>query len=118
MILYGVILVTCLIIAFFDYKYQSVPLATLIINYIAICYLIGNPGLYLGVFIIFYALAKELPIDLLYVSLIVYLIIIGSVSTIHIAVTLIFSLFYIVFSKKKKISFLLPLEVILMSALI
>ena len=117
-ILYAVIFITCLVVSYFDLKYQKVPLVTLVINYVAVCYLIGNPGLYFGVLVIFYALAKDLPIDLLYVALIAYLIIIGSLSTLYIAIALLFSVIYIMAAKKNRISFLLPLEVILVSALI
>lgn len=115
--LYATIFMTCLIVSYFDVKYKEVPVIAVIVNYVAICYLIGNPGLYAGIIIIFYAVAKKLPIDLLYVALIVYLIIIGSLSTFQIAAALLFGVLFIALSKDRKISFLLPLEVILVSAL-
>lgn len=117
-VLYVIIFLSCLIISFYDVKYKQVPLGALIVNYCLICYLIGNIGLYFGVAIILYAYIKKLPIDLLYIALIVYLIIIGSLSTFQIAAALLFALLFIFFSKDKKVSFLLPLEVILVSALI
>ena len=117
-LVYAVIFISCIIISYFDLKYKTIPVLTVLVNYVSICYLIGNPGLFLGIPIIFYAVGRDLPIDLLYVALIVYLIIIGSLSPTFIAIALLFSVLFVAFSKDKQISFMFPLEVILIAALI
>jgi hypothetical protein len=108
------------LISYFDLKYKAVPLFLLIINFGSVCYLINNILLLIGgLFILIYAYYKELPIDFLYIALIIYLIIIGGMSIPHILVSMLFTLLFVMTSKQKdEISFMFPLEIILVTALL
>jgi len=114
--LLSVIILSAIFIMYYDIKKQEIPISLIIINYACACLLI-NPYLLFGEIFIFIAYKYKIPIDPLYLILIVYLILIKGVSGLLFTLSLLLGLIFI-FVSKRKVSFMFPLEVILISALL
>ena len=114
-LLYTILIVTAALIMVYDYKIQKIPIWLLIINYVSIC-LISNKWLFIGIIFIFVAKKYDKPIDPLYVALVCYFIFMNQ-SIIQILFILIL-IFHIAISKKCKISFMLPLEIVIVCELL
>ena len=74
-ILLGVLLTSALLVAYYDLKYQKIPIWLLLTNYISLSFLVDY-ALLLGLVVILYAKIKDVPIDILYLIIMGYLIII------------------------------------------
>lgn len=114
--LLSIIILSAIFIMYYDIEKQEIPIALIIINYACVCLLV-NPYLLIGEIFVFIAYKNKIPIDPLYLFLIVYLIIIKGVSGLLFTLSLLLGLIFI-FVSKKKVSFMVPLEVILISALL
>lgn len=116
-ILYGIFILTAIFVIIFDIRVQKIPILLLIINYISLC-VIANYWLLFGLLIIILAKIWNKPIDILYVFILCYLIIIQSTYKLSIIAILIV-LCQVIFSKdENKISFMLSLELAIMYELI
>ena len=104
------------VVACYDLKSQEIPFIPLLINYVCLCCL-TNYFLLFGIFILLFALHKDLPIDWLYVGIIGYLILIEGTPSIFTVVMLALITLFTVFSGKK-ISFMVPLEAILVTMIL
>lgn len=115
-VLLGILLLSAIMIAVYDLKYQEIPIWLLLINYISVSCLVDYT-LLLGLVVIVLAKIKDFPIDILYLFVMGYLIII--VNSKILAITLIacflaYALLYRTTQKSKsrveKIPAMLPLE--------
>lgn len=107
-LVYSIIfLISTIGVIIFDWKIQKIPVSLILINYISLALLI-NPLLIIGVIIIFISKYLDKPIDLLYLLILSYLIIISD--SVHSAIAILIVVTYIVLSNKEKLSFMVPLE--------
>ena len=102
--------VSAIIIIVYDYKYQKIPFWVVIVNYTILSGLI-NYWLLFGLLYLIFCKIKDVPIDMLYVLVIFYLIIITNYSVVSILVCLICAIYVIISRKASKISFMVPLEI-------
>ena len=109
-------LLTAIPIVFMDYTKKEVNPFLIFFNYSMICCIMKQPILLLGIIPISLLARFDKPIDSVYVLLIVYLIIIGSASMACI-LALIIALFYVLFSEEK-VSYLVPVEIIIFTILL
>lgn len=114
-ILLGVLLISALLVAYYDLKYQKIPIWLLLTNYISLSFLVDY-ALLLGLVVILYAKIKDVPIDVLYLIIMGYLIIIVN-SKVLAGVLLIGFIAYVLLAKKvekrvnsNKLSMMFPLE--------
>ena len=114
-ILLGVLLISALLVAYYDLKYQKIPIWLLLTNYISLSFLVDY-ALLLGLVVILYAMIKDVPIDVLYLIIMGYLIIIVN-SKVLTGVLLIGFIAYVLLAKKvekrvnsNKLSMMFPLE--------
>lgn len=112
-----VIILSAIFIMYYDIKKQEIPISLIITNYACACLLINPYLLLFGEIFIFIAYKYKIPIDPLYLILIVYLILIKGISGPLLTLSLLLGLIFI-FVSKRKVSFMFPLEVILISALL
>ena len=68
-------ILTAILIVIYDFKIQKIPIILLLTNYISMSLMV-NYWLLLGVLVIFCAKKFDFPIDILYVGILCYLIII------------------------------------------
>ena len=68
-------ILTAILIVIYDFKIQKIPISLLLTNYISMSLMV-NYWLLLGVLVIFCAKKFDFPIDILYVGILCYLIII------------------------------------------
>jgi hypothetical protein len=68
-------ILTAILIVIYDFKIQKIPIILLLTNYISMSLMV-NYWLLLGVLVIFCAKIFDFPIDILYVGILCYLIII------------------------------------------
>ena len=68
-------ILTAILIVIYDFKIQKIPIILLLTNYISVSLMV-NYWLLLGVLVIFCAKKFDFPIDILYVGILCYLIII------------------------------------------
>ena len=102
--------VSAIIIIVYDYKYKKIPFWVVIVNYTILSGLI-NYWLLFGLLYLIFCKIKDVPIDMLYVLVIFYLIIITNYSVVSILVCLICAIYVIISRKASKISFMVPLEI-------
>jgi hypothetical protein len=103
-----ILVISAIAIIIYDYKIKKIPMWLLIINYISICLLL-NKWLLFGIVFILLAKLKDFPIDLLYVLIMCYLIII--VNNYFSLLGIMILLLHILISKEEKISFMVSLEI-------
>ena len=103
-----ILVISAIAIFIYDYKIKKIPMWLLIINYISICLLL-NKWLLFGIVFILLAKLKDFPIDLLYVLIMCYLIII--VNNYFSLLGIMILLLHILISKEEKISFMVSLEI-------
>lgn len=103
-----ILVISAIAIIIYDYKIKKIPMWLLIINYISIC-LILNKWLLFGIVFIILAKLKDFPIDMLYVFIMCYLIII--VNNYFGLLGIMILLLHIILSKEDKISFMVSLEI-------
>lgn len=103
-----ILVISAIAIIIYDYKIKKIPMWLLIINYISIC-LILNKWLLFGIVFILLAKLKDFPIDMLYVFIMCYLIII--VNNYFGLLGIMILLLHIILSKEDKISFMVSLEI-------
>lgn len=104
-----IFIITAAITVIYDYKYQKIPVIAILYNYSVICLLV-NPGLLVGVLIIVVCYIYKEPIDLLYLLLLAYMIVISNNAFYNI-LAIIPLLAYILLDNRKNISFMVPIEV-------
>lgn len=109
-ILKALFIISAIIIIVYDYKYQKIPFWVVIVNYTILSGLI-NYWLLFGLLYLIFCKIKDVPIDMLYVLVIFYLIIITNYSVVSILVCLICAIYVIISRKASKISFMVPLEI-------
>ena len=109
-ILKALFIISAIVIIVYDYKYQKIPFWVVIVNYIILSGLI-NYWLLFGLLYLIFCKIKDVPIDMLYVLVIFYLIIITNYSVVSILVCLICAIYVIISRKASKISFMVPLEI-------
>ena len=109
-ILKALFIISAIVIIVYDYKYQKIPFWVVIVNYTILSGLI-NYWLLFGVLYLIFCKIKDVPIDMLYVLVIFYLIIITDYSVVSILVCLICAIYVIISRKASKISFMVPLEI-------
>lgn len=111
--LLGLLLVSAVLIAICDAKYQKIPIWLLLINYSSFA-LLTNLWLLLGLAVILLAKFKDIPIDVLYLAVMGYLIIIVQNNILAITLIVAFLVFVLgyvkIFKSKEKIPAMLPLE--------
>lgn len=108
-LLLSILFITAIIIIIYDSRIKRIPMWLLIINYSVICFLVNNVYLLFGILFIFFIKYKEYSIDILYIFIMLYLIIIVNNYYINI-VNIIIMICYIISSKDDKLSFMVPLE--------
>ena len=109
-ILKALFIISAIVIIVYDYKYQKIPFWVVIVNYTILSGLI-NYWLLFGLLYLIFCKIKDVPIDMLYVLVIFYLIIITNYSVVIILVCLICAIYVIISRKASKISFMVPLEI-------
>ena len=109
-ILKALFIISAIVIIVYDYKYQKIPFWVVIVNYTILSSLI-NYWLLFGLLYLIFCKIKDVPIDMLYVLVIFYLIIITNYSVVSILVCLICAIYVIISRKASKISFMVPLEI-------
>ena len=107
-LLYSIYLITAIIIIIYDYKIQLIPILLLLCNYICLCFII-NPILLIGIICILIAKQLNKPIDMLYICILIYLIII--VNNPYSMLSILILLIYTILQKSNKISYMFPLEI-------
>lgn len=109
---YNVIFViTAIFIMIYDFKYQKIPISLLVLNYISVC-LLTNIYLLIGLSIILILKKLDRPIDILYLSILGYIIIVNQ--NVYSVISILILLLYIIFSKSTHISLMVPLELALL----
>ena len=109
-ILKALFIISAIVIIVYDYKYQKIPFWVVIVNYTILSGLI-NYWLLFGLLYLIFCKIKDVTIDMLYVLVIFYLIIITNYSVVSILVCLICAIYVIISRKASKISFMVPLEI-------
>ena len=109
-ILKALFIISAIVIIVYDYKYQKIPFWVVIVNYTILSGLI-NYWLLFGLLYLIFCKIKDVSIDMLYVLVIFYLIIITNYSVVSILVCLICAIYVIISRKASKISFMVPLEI-------
>lgn len=109
-ILKALFIISTIVIIVYDYKYQKIPFWVVIVNYTILSGVI-NYWLLFGLLYLIFCKIKDVPIDMLYVLVIFYLIIITNYSVVSILVCLICAIYVIISRKASKISFMVPLEI-------
>ena len=106
-----IFIITAILTIIYDFKYKKIPISIIVLNYIAISILL-NKYLLFGLIFIYAYKKLDKPIDILYVLLLGYAIIIkmNILSVISIIVVLLYTLL----SKSKYTSFMVPLELALL----
>ena len=110
------LITTAIIIMIYDWKIQSIPLWLILINYSSIC-IINNYWLALGLLLIMILYKLDYPIDGIYLCLIGYLIIINN-NYVFSSIIIFALLLWVLLSKKEKMSFMIPLELVIIIELI
>lgn len=101
-----IFILTAVIVIYYDYKYQKIPMVVLLYNYSAICFLY-NPLLAVGVIFIFIAKYYNLPIDMLFIVLLCFLIIDNK----HGILAILTLICYIsIDNSNNKLSYMIPIE--------
>ena len=112
-ILLGVLLISALLVAYYDLKYQKIPIWLLLTNYISLSFLVDY-ALLLGLVVIILAKYKHFPIDILFLGMMSYLIIIVKNNALALTLILAFLVFIMAYTKlfntPRKIPAMLPLE--------
>lgn len=104
-----IFVISAIIVMVYDQKYQRIPFWCILINYISLSMLI-TPWTLISVIYIIFCKIKSTPIDILYLVILFYLIIMGNY--IYSILSILICLIYIVTSFKKEfISFMVPLEI-------
>lgn len=106
---------TAIPIAVFDFKYQKIPLWLILLNYLLLSLLV-NPIFLIGLIIILILKKFDKPIDIVYLFIISYLIII--IGSIWSVLSIIVMLIFILISKKDKLSYMVPIELVCIIELI
>jgi hypothetical protein len=112
-VLLGIVLATAVLIAIYDAKYQKIPMWLLLTNYGCLACL-TNLWLLLGLVVIILAKYKNFPIDILFLGMMSYLIIIVNNNALALTLILAFLVFIMAYTKlfntPRKIPAMLPLE--------
>ena len=103
----SIITLSALIIIFYDFKFQKIPLWIILINFTCICLLI-NPILLIGIFLILLLKKLNKPIDISYLILLLYIVI--YYKTIYSFIFIILLLIQILCSKTNTIKFMMTIE--------
>lgn len=103
-----VFIITAIAIMVFDYKYQAMPLWIVLINY-SILSILVNPVFLIGNVVILILKKIDQPIDTSYLVIIGYLIIMSR--SIYNVFSILVLLAFILFSKKEKLSYMIPIEI-------
>jgi len=103
-----IFIITAIVVTIYDYKYQKIPLWIIIINYMSLSLLI-HPLFIIGILLILLCYKLDIAIDTIYLIVIGYLILIGN-SVISI-ISIIILLVSIFISKRKYISYMIPIEI-------
>lgn len=102
--------ISAILVIRYDYKYQKIPFWLVIVNYITIS-ILTNYWLLFGLLYLILCKIKDIPIDLLYILIMVYLIIIEPINYYSIICVLICLIYVLISHKSEKISFMVPLEI-------
>lgn len=114
----SIFIITAIIVAIYDFKYQQIPIALIIVNYLLLSYISIPNIIYklivmvIGIGLLLYYKKQDLPIDRLFFVFISYLILIHHNNIILSVIEVLILLLYVVLSKKEKISLMVPIEII------
>ena len=112
----ALLMITAGLIIHYDATRQEIPLPYVVLNYLCLCTL-TSPLLVIGLVFIFLAYYWKQPVDWLYVFVIGYLFIIFPFSPTLLFITMGMVIFILNSKDEKRISFMAPLEVILVALL-
>ena len=112
----ALLIITAGLIIYYDSTRQEIPLPYVVLNYLCLCTLTA-PLLVIGLVFIFLAYYWKQPVDWLYVFVIGYLFIIFPFSPTLLFITMGMVIFILNSKDEKRISFMAPLEVILVAML-
>lgn len=101
-----VFIITALITIIYDYRYQKIPFVVILTNYITLCAIL-NPKTLPSVILLLILAYKDIPIDMAYILEAILLV---CFFKINIVVLIICTLIFVVFSKKERISLMIPIE--------
>lgn len=112
----ALLMITAGLIIHYDATKKEIPLPYVVLNYLCLCTL-TSPLLVIGLVFIFLAYYWKQPVDWLYVFVIGYLFIIFPFSSTLLFITMGMVIFILNSNDEKRISFMAPLEVILVALL-
>ena len=112
----ALLMITAGLIIHYDSTRKEIPLPYVVLNYLCLCTL-TSPLLVIGLVFIFLAYYWKQPVDWLYVFVIGYLFIIFPFSPTLLFITMGMLIFILNSKDEERISFMAPLEVILVALL-